>query len=149
MNNWVAIATILGGVIASAGGTEVIKAILKRRPRRVVEVASQIELAKQAQTYAAQLEEDARQAREAEARAWEESRRQSQAAWAQAEETQRKLVQVNRKLDETMDRLADVGRYVDGLVTRIHHPAATIEGVRDYIASTPPPRGSANGRAPH
>lgn len=152
-NPWILVlflvVTLIGTVVGGAGGVEMIRAFTRRKPRRTVEVANQIELARQAQLYAEQLEADARQARESEQQAWAEARRQAAAAWQQADETQQKLVAVNRKLDETMYRLVEMGRYMDALVTRIHAPGATLEDVQAWIRTIPPPASSSNGRSPH
>lgn len=139
--------TLIGTVIGGAGGVEMIRAFTRRKPRRTVEITNQIDLAKQAQAYAQQLEEDARQARESEQKAWAEARRQSAAAWEQADKTQQKLVQVNRKLDETMYRLVEMGRYMETLVLKIYAPDAEITDVREWLRSVPPP--TTNGHRPH
>lgn len=131
---------LLGTVIGGAGGVEMIRAFTRRKPKKTIEVGNQIELAKQAQLYAQQLEEDARQARESEQKAWAEARLQAAAAWQQAEETQRKLVQVNRQLNETMYIAVEMGRYMEALFTKVKHPATTIEDVREWVDTVPPPR---------
>lgn len=137
--------TLLGTIVGGAGGVEMIRAFTRRKPKTAVEVTNQIELAKQLQLYAQQLEEDSRQARASEQAAWLQSREHAAQAWRQADETQQKLVTVNRKLDETMGRVIEMGRYMDALVMRIHAPGATIEGVREFIISQPPPAAQ-NGR---
>lgn len=139
----IALIALVGTIIGGAGGAELIKYIIRRRPRQQVAITSQIDLARQTQLYAQQLEEDARQARESERLAWMQARAHAAEAWRQADETQQKLVIVNRKLDETMSRVVEMGRYMEALVTRIYAPDATLDGIRQWLANTPPPSGSA------
>lgn len=132
-NPWLIIIGLLFTGLSSIGIKEIVVGMLGRKPKRVVEVANQIDLAKQTQVYAQQLEEDAAQARES-----------ARKAWAQVDEVQQKLVAVNRNLDATAYRVEEVGRYLDRVMDRIFARGATIEDVQEWIRAQPPP--SRNGR---
>jgi hypothetical protein len=105
-----------------------VKAILRRRPRSAVHAESEVSLAKQAQAYAAQLEEDAGQARHA-----------ARAAWDQASQAQEKLVAINKKLDETVLNANRLARYTSWLVSQIMERGQTIDRLRLTVQNEPPP----------
>lgn len=122
---------IIGGIfliLSGAGGQEMIKGILRRKPRGVVEIGNQIELAKQLQAYAQQLEGDAAQARES-----------AQKAWATVDEAQQKLERSYRRLDESTWKLEQAGRYLDAIMAKMFQPGVDIDGLKEYVKALPPP----------
>lgn len=122
--------TFLSGV----GLKDIIIGILGRKPKRVVEVGNQIELAKQASEYAEKLEKDA-----------DASRESAMKAWAQVDEAQQKLVRANRKLDDATWKLELAARYLDSVLAKIWDPGNDIEAVRNWIRNQPPPPHTRNG----
>lgn len=131
---------IIGGIflfLSGVGGQEMIRGVLKRKPRRAVEITNQIDLAKQAAAYAQQLEEDALQARTS-----------AQQAWAAVDEAQQKLVRANRRLDDSVWKLELAGRYLDTVLSKVFAQDATIDELRGFIKMTPPPNFYRNGSTP-
>lgn len=122
--------TFLGGI----GIKDIVVGIAGRKPRRVVEVGNQIELAKQASEYAEKLEADA-----------DASRASAMRAWEQVDQAQQKLVRANRRLDDASWKLELVARYLDGILAKIWEPGNDIEAVRTWARNQPPPPHTRNG----
>jgi len=137
-NPWLYVIAGIFLFLSGVGGQEMIRGIVRRRPRQAVEITNQINLAKQAQEYAQQLEEDATQARES-----------AQKAWAAVDEAQQKLVRANRRLDDAVWKLEQASRYLDAIYGKVFAHGATIEDVRGFMTTTPPPSTfTSNGMSP-
>lgn len=132
-NPWLYIAGLFVTFLSGIGIKEILTGLLKRKPRQVVEVANQIDLAKQAQAYAEQLEQDAAA-----------SRASAQQAWEAVTEANRKLVRAYHRLDESTWKFEQAARYLDSIVAKVFDPSADIEMVREYIRSRPVPFDRAN-----
>lgn len=118
------VASFLGG----AGGGEAIKAVTGRKPRGTVAVQGQIDLAKQASEYAAQLEGDAREAQEA-----------ARQAWAAAHQAEMRVNQVSQKLDRVQYNLSIVSNYVVWVIAQIRQPDMTMTKLREQVEQHQPP----------
>lgn len=127
-NPWLIFAGLIVTLLSAIGIKDIVLSLLKRKPRRAVEVTSQIELAKQAQAYAEQLEQDAAA-----------SRASAQQAWAAVTEANRKLVRAYQRLDESTWKFEQAARYLDSIVAKVFDPDSDIEMVRNYISSRPIP----------
>lgn len=136
-NPWLYLAGLVVSLLTGIGLKDIIVGLVRRKPRRTVEVTNQIELARQASEYAERLEADA-----------DASRASAMKAWALVEDAQQKLARANRRLEDTTWRLEVAARYMDSLFARIWDPGSDIEAVRGWIRSQPPPPQSRNGVAP-
>jgi hypothetical protein len=125
---WVVLATLVGSLMGGVGGAEIIKWVTRRKPHTAVRTESEISLAKQAQLYAAQLEEDNKQIRAT-----------VRESWDQVEGMQRKLVAINRKMDETAANANRLARYTTWVLTLIFERDQNIERVRAMVNEAPPP----------
>lgn len=133
-NPWLYLAGLLVSLLTGIGLKDIVIAIFRRKPRRVVEVGNQIELAKQASEYAERLEADA-----------DASRKSAMNAWAEVDKAQQKLVRANRKLDDATWKLELAARYLDSILAKIWEPGNDIEAVRTWIRKQPPPPHTRNG----
>lgn len=136
-NPWLILIGLVFTFLSGAGGLEMVRGFLKKRPKRTIEITNQIQLAEQIQKYSEQLEQDAAQARES-----------AQRAWAAVDEAQQKLVRANRKLDHSIWQLELTTRYLDTVVAKIYAHGSSIEEVKRYIETTPPPQFNRNGAGP-
>lgn len=125
---WLYIAGLIVSLLTGIGVKDIIIGLLGRKPKRVVEVANQIELAKQASEYAEKLEQDA-----------DASRKSAMEAWAAVDAAHQKLLRANRKLDDATWKLELAIRYLDGILAKIWDPESDIEAVRAWVRSQPPP----------
>lgn len=132
-NPWLYLAGLILTFLGGIGLKDIALGVLKRKPRQVVEVASQIDLAKAAELFAAN------------------ARASAVAAWQQVDEAQQKLVRANRRVDDSVWRLEHAGRYLDALFAKIFERGATIDDVREFVRSSPPPERTRNlnGNGPH
>lgn len=133
-NPWLYLTGLLVMFLSGIGLKDIIIGVLGRKPKRVVEVGNQIELAKQASEYAEKLEADA-----------DASRASAMKAWEQVDQAQQKLVRANRRLDEATWKLELAARYLDGVLAKIWDPGNDIEAVRNWVRSQPPPPHTRNG----
>lgn len=131
---WLYLAGLLVSLLTGIGLKDIVIAIFKRKPTRVVEVGNQIELAKQASAYAEKLESDA-----------DASRKSAMNAWAEVDKAQQKLVRANRRLDDATWKLEMAARYLDSILAKIWEPENDIETVRAWIRRQPPPPHTRNG----
>ena len=129
-NPWLYLAGLVVMLLTGLGLKDVLLGLLKRRPRQTVEVTNQIELARAAEEFAAS------------------ARKSAQEAWASVDEAQRKLVRANRRLDNAVWQLEQAGRYLDGLMAKIFERGATIDEVREWVRTQPPPAHTRNGSSP-
>lgn len=131
-NPWLVLTGLVFTFLSGIGIKEMVSAIVKRKPRAVVAVTNQIDLAAAARQYAQEIEEDARQARQS-----------AQEAWRLVDEANQKLVRITRKLDDSTYKLEQAGRYLDTVMAKLYERGATIEGLREWVRAQPPP--SING----
>lgn len=136
-NPWLYLVGLVFTFLGGLGLKDIIKGLFKRKPRAAVEVTNQIDLAAAARNYAQEIEEDARQARES-----------AQRAWQLVDAANGKLVRVTRKLDDSTYKLEQAGRYLDSVMAKLWARDATIEGLREWVRSSPPPSISRNGARP-
>lgn len=131
-NPWLYLVGLLFTFLSGIGLKDIIVGLVKRKPRQAVEVTNQIDLAAAARAYSQEIEEDARQARQS-----------AQDAWRLVDEANQKLVRITRKLDDSTYKLEQAGRYLDTVMSKLFERGATIEGMREWVRSQPPP--SING----
>lgn len=136
-NPWLYLVGLVLTFLSGIGLKDIIVGILGRKPKKVVEVANQIELAKQASEYAEKLERDA-----------DASRMSAMKAWTAVDEAQQKLVRANRRLDDATWKFELAVRYLDGVLSKIWDQTSNIETVRDWVRSQPPPPQPRNGIKP-
>ena len=133
-NPWLYLIGMVLTFLSGIGLKDIVVGLLGRKPKKVVEVGNQIELAKQASEYAEKLEADA-----------DASRASAMKAWAEVDAAQQKLVRANRRMDDATWKLEMAVRYLDGLLAKIWEPGSDIETVRAWVLSQPPPAHTRNG----
>lgn len=136
-NPWLYLAGLVVTLLTGVGLKDILLGLFKRKPRAAVQVTNQIDLAAAARQYAQEIEEDARQARKS-----------AQDAWKLVDEGNRKLVRALNKLDDSTYKLEQAGRYLDAVMAKLFERGATIEGMREWVRSSPPPDLSRNGSGP-
>jgi len=122
-NGWVALATIVGGIIASAGGGEIIKAALRKLRQRGTPVERVRTLTESTLEWAESLKSEAAAAR-----------KDARAARAETAQVRREVATIRVDLE-----------YLESLVSRItqlihHEPGMTIERLRLLVPEGPPRR---------
>lgn len=136
-NPWLYLVGLVFTFLSGIGLKDIIVGLVKRKPRQAVEVTNQIDLASAARNYAQELQEDAKQARES-----------AQQAWRLVDEANQKLVRITGKLDDSTYKLEQAGRYLDAVMGKLFERGATIEAMREWVRSQPPPLPSRNGSGP-
>lgn len=122
------VAGLITAALTGAGGAEMVKALLGRRPRRTVQAEAEASMVKTAQEYAQSMEADAREARTA-----------AQEAWRGVHEAEHRTTALNRRLDEVTYNVSMLGHYVNWLVELILLPSTTIEEARQAVTIRRPP----------
>lgn len=123
METWVAVATIVGGIVASAGGGEIIKAVLRRFRQRGTSVERVKTLTESTLEWAESLKADAASAR-------------ADAAAARSE-----AAAARRETETIRSDIEYLGTLVSRIVQLIHHePGMTIDRLRLLVPEGPPRR---------
>lgn len=128
-NTWLVLVGLVVSALSGAGGSEIIKAITRRRPKAMARAEVEVTLSKQAMEYAQGVEQDAVDARAAAGR-----------CWAMVQEAQQRQIALNRKLDEVQYNVSLLSHYVNWLVDFILLPNTTMEEVRSAVISRKPPQ---------
>lgn len=129
-NPWLYLAGLVVTLLTGVGLKDIVLGLMKRKPRQEIEVTNQIQMAQAAEIFAAS------------------ARKSAQEAWSAVDQAQQKLVRANRRLDDAVWQLEQAGRYLDGLMAKIFERGATIDEVREYVRSSPPPAHTRNGSRP-
>lgn len=127
-NPWLILIGLLFTGLSSIGIKEMVQSMLKRRPKKAVEVSNQIQLAAAIQRYAEKVEKDAEQYRASAAK-----------AWAAVDEANQKLMRVTSKLDDSTWKFEQAARYLDSVIAKAFESGVSIEEFREYIKNRPVP----------
>ncbi|WP_435589817.1 hypothetical protein [Micromonospora aurantiaca (nom. illeg.)] len=123
MNTWVAIATVVGAIVGSAGVTKIIEAVLRRLRRR----GTAVERVKTLTDSTLEWAEDLR----AEAAA---ARREANAARSEAAQARRELATLRADIGYLETRVSQI-------VQLIHHePGMTLDRLRQLVPDRAPTR---------